>query len=188
MAASEGEESAVERDVMEYDVVTIGAGPAVRGARGARGAPPCRFIAALGQIVSLTLLLALGHQMSARSIDGCQPTQGLAAAIRLKQLANAKGQELSVCVVEKGAEVGAHILSGNVFEPRALTELIPDWKEKGAPLDTPVTEDAFLILYNDQKSMRFPNAFLPPQQVGGRTGHRMMVKGDESTCLWKSYV
>jgi len=68
-------------------------------------------------------------------------------------------------VVEKGAEVGAHILSGNVFEPRALTELFPDWKEKGAPLDTPVTEDAFVILTSDQKSVRLPNAFLPPQQV-----------------------
>lgn len=103
--------------------------------------------------------------------------QGLAAAIRLKQLANAKGEELSVCVVEKSAEVGAHILSGNVFEPRALSELIPDWKEKGAPLDTPVTEDAFLILYNDQKSLRLPNAMLPPQQVGGRIGLMVVRMG-----------
>lgn len=68
-----------------------------------------------------------------------------------------------MCVVEKGAEVGAHILSGNVFEPRALDELIPDWKEKGAPLDTPVTEDAFLLLSKD-KSLRLPTALLPPQQ------------------------
>lgn len=68
-----------------------------------------------------------------------------------------------MCVVEKGAEVGAHILSGNVFEPRALDELIPDWKEKGAPLDTPVTEDAFLLLSKD-KSLRLPAALLPPQQ------------------------
>ncbi|KAM3578076.1 hypothetical protein VYU27_000175 [Nannochloropsis oceanica] len=109
--------AAQERDVMEYDVVTVGAGPA-----------------------------------------------GLAAAIRLKQRANANGTELSVCVVEKGAEVGAHILSGNVFEPRALDELIPDWREKGAPLDTPVTEDAFLILHTDKKSVQLPNALLPPQQ------------------------
>jgi electron-transferring-flavoprotein dehydrogenase len=58
----------------------------------------------------------------------------ISAAIRLKQLAAAAGKELSVCVVEKGHEVGAHILSGNVFEPRALDELIPDWKERGAPV------------------------------------------------------
>jgi electron-transferring-flavoprotein dehydrogenase len=59
---------------------------------------------------------------------------GLAAAIRLKQLALEHGRETSVCVIEKGAEIGAHILSGAVIEPRALNELIPDWKEKGAPL------------------------------------------------------
>src|SRR5246127_197861 len=62
---------------------------------------------------------------------------GLAAAIRLKQLAAAAGTELAVCVVEKGSEVGAHILSGAVFEPRALDELIPDWKDRAAPLNTP---------------------------------------------------
>jgi electron-transferring-flavoprotein dehydrogenase len=66
-------------------------------------------------------------------IVGAGPA-GLSAAIRLKQLAAAAGKELSVCVVEKGHEVGAHILSGNVFEPRALDELIPDWKERGAPV------------------------------------------------------
>ena len=59
---------------------------------------------------------------------------GLSAAIRLKQLAAQASREVSVCVVEKGHEVGAHILSGNVFEPRALNELIPDWKERGAPV------------------------------------------------------
>jgi electron-transferring-flavoprotein dehydrogenase len=58
-----------------------------------------------------------------------------------------------------------YICIGNVFEPRALNELIPDWKEKGAPLDTPVTDDAFLIMTSDQKSIRLPNALLPPQQV-----------------------
>ncbi|MBV6305275.1 electron transfer flavoprotein-ubiquinone oxidoreductase [Candidimonas humi] len=71
---------------------------------------------------------------------------GLAAAIRLKQLAAAQGKETSVCVLEKGGEIGAHILSGAVMDPQALTELIPDWKEKGAPLNTPVTEDKFLFL------------------------------------------
>ena len=67
---------------------------------------------------------------------------GLAAAIRLKQLA----PDASVCLVEKGSEIGAHILSGAVIEPRALNELIPDWREKGAPLDTPASEDRFLFL------------------------------------------
>jgi electron-transferring-flavoprotein dehydrogenase len=71
---------------------------------------------------------------------------GLSAAIRLKQLAADAGAEISVAVVEKGSEVGAHILSGAVIDPKALDELIPDWKEKGAPLETPVTHDRFLAL------------------------------------------
>ncbi|MEN8506277.1 electron transfer flavoprotein-ubiquinone oxidoreductase [Paraburkholderia terricola] len=71
---------------------------------------------------------------------------GLSAAIRSKQLAQAHGAEISVCVLEKGSEIGAHILSGAVMDPRALTELIPDWKEKGAPLAVDVTEDRFLFL------------------------------------------
>ncbi|MFI4974205.1 MAG: electron transfer flavoprotein-ubiquinone oxidoreductase [Caulobacterales bacterium] len=71
---------------------------------------------------------------------------GLAAAIRLKQLAAAAGGEVSVAVLEKGSEVGAHILSGAVIDPRALNELIPDWKAKGAPMETPVTKDRFLWL------------------------------------------
>jgi electron-transferring-flavoprotein dehydrogenase len=71
---------------------------------------------------------------------------GLATAIRLKQLARDKGHDVSVCVLEKGSEVGAHILSGAVMDPEALTELIPDWSERGAPLVTPVTEDRFLFL------------------------------------------
>src|ERR1051325_2232026 len=67
---------------------------------------------------------------------------GLAAAIRVKQLS----PDTTVCVLEKGSEIGAHILSGAVMDPRAIGELIPDWKEKGAPLNTPVTEDRFLFL------------------------------------------
>ena len=65
---------------------------------------------------------------------------GLSAAIRLMQMAQEKEQELMVCVIEKGSEIGAHILSGAVVDPMALDELIPDWKEKGAPLNTPVVE------------------------------------------------
>src|SRR5947209_17687561 len=72
-------------------------------------------------------------------IVGAGPA-GLAAAIRLKQLAAAAGRELSVCILEKGSEVGAHILSGAVVDPKALNELIRDWKERGAPLTVPVTE------------------------------------------------
>src|SRR5207237_5677589 len=76
-------------------------------------------------------------------IVGAGPS-GLAAAIRLKQLAAADSRALSVCVLEKGSEVGAHILSGAVFEPRALDELLPDWKQAGAPLNTAAGDDRFL--------------------------------------------
>ncbi|BAN27590.1 electron-transferring-flavoprotein dehydrogenase (plasmid) [Caballeronia insecticola] len=85
---------------------------------------------------------------------------GLSAAIRLKQLAAERDVELSVCVLEKGSEIGAHILSGAVMDPRALTELIPDWKEKGAPLTVAVTEDRFLFL-SETSSKRVPTWALP---------------------------
>jgi len=101
------------REVMSFDVVIVGAGPA-----------------------------------------------GLAAAIRLKQLAAERKTGISVCVLEKGSEVGAHILSGAVMDPRALDELLPDWKSKGAPLDVPVTEDRFLFL-TASGGLRFPNLLLP---------------------------
>jgi electron-transferring-flavoprotein dehydrogenase len=85
---------------------------------------------------------------------------GLSAAIRLKQLSAEKGQEISVCVLEKGSEVGAHILSGAVMDPIGINELIPDWKEKGAPLNTPVSEDRFMFL-TESKSFTTPNWMLP---------------------------
>ena len=86
---------------------------------------------------------------------------GLSAAIRLKQLAAETGREVSVCILEKGSEIGAHILSGAVLDPVALNELIPDWKEKGAPLDTPVTDDRFYFLTMNA-SVRLPNFAMPP--------------------------
>jgi electron-transferring-flavoprotein dehydrogenase len=86
---------------------------------------------------------------------------GLSAACRLKQKAAEAGQEISVCVVEKGSEVGAHILSGAVFEPRALTELFPDWKALGAPLHTPVSRDDIFVLKNAESGTKVPNAFVP---------------------------
>ncbi|WP_174821679.1 electron transfer flavoprotein-ubiquinone oxidoreductase [Duganella rivi] len=85
---------------------------------------------------------------------------GLSAAIKIKQLAAAKGQEVSVVLLEKGGELGAHTLSGAVMDPKALTELIPDWKEKGAPLNTEVTEDRVLFL-TETKAYKTPNLLLP---------------------------
>jgi electron-transferring-flavoprotein dehydrogenase len=93
-------------------------------------------------------------------IVGAGPA-GLAASIRLKQLANDAGAELSVAVLEKGGEVGAHILSGVVVDPKALNELIPDWKEQGCPLETEVKDDIFLAL-SEASSFRFPNFAFPP--------------------------
>ncbi|MDX9701332.1 MAG: NAD(P)/FAD-dependent oxidoreductase, partial [Rhodocyclaceae bacterium] len=86
---------------------------------------------------------------------------GLSAACRLKQKAAEAGQELSVCVVEKGSEVGAHILSGAVFEPRALNELFPDWKAQGAPLLTPVKRDDIYLLKNADAASKIPDFAVP---------------------------
>ncbi|MGE4063205.1 MAG: electron transfer flavoprotein-ubiquinone oxidoreductase [Rhodospirillaceae bacterium] len=111
-------------------------------------------------------------------IVGAGPS-GLAAAIRLKQLAAAKDHEISVCVIEKGSEVGAHILSGAVIDPIALNELIPDWKEKGAPLHTPVTEDNFLVL-SETGATRFPNFLMPPLM----NNHGNYIVSLGNVCRW----
>ena len=86
---------------------------------------------------------------------------GLAAAIRLQQLTAEAGQELTVCLVEKGSEIGAHILSGAVFEPRALDELLPDWRAQGAPVSTKVQDDQFHFLITAGKSIPIPGLFIP---------------------------
>lgn len=104
----------MQREVMEYDLVIVGAGPA-----------------------------------------------GLSTACRFKQLANEAGQELSVCLVEKGSEIGAHILSGAVIEDRALTELFPNWKELGAPLNVPVKSDEVYFLTSEEKSIKTPHWAIP---------------------------
>lgn len=122
----------MQRDVMNYDILIIGAGPS-----------------------------------------------GLASAIRLKQLANEAGKELSVCVLEKGAEIGAHILSGAVIDPVALNELIPDWRDKGAPLNTPVSDDEFLIL-SETKSWSISHWLMPP--LMSNKGNYIASLGD--VCQW----
>src|SRR5690349_2416127 len=91
-------------------------------------------------------------------IVGAGPS-GLAAAIRLKQRGAEAGREVSVCVIDKGSEVGAHILAGAVLEPRALDELISDWRDKDAPIHTPVREDRFVLL-TKSRALRLPT---PPQ-------------------------
>ncbi len=108
-------------------------------------------------------------------IVGAGPA-GLAAAIRMRQLAKEQDKELSVCVLEKGSEVGAHILSGACIETRALDELIPDWKDKGAPLNTPASDDSFLFL-TEKKSWRMPT---PPQMHN--QGNYVVSLGN--VCRW----
>src|SRR5271169_1923786 len=101
---------------------------------------------------------------------------GLAAAIRLKQLAAAAGSEIAVCVIEKGSEVGAHILSGAVFEPHALSELIPDWRARGAPLNTEAKDDHFLFL-TETRAIELPT---PPQMQN----HGNYIISLGNLCRW----
>jgi len=104
---------------------------------------------------------------------------GLSAAIRLKQLAADAGQEISIAVLEKGAEVGAHILSGAVVDPKALNELIPDWKEQGAPLNDPVKTDIFEVL-GEGGSVSLPTIFFPPLM----SNHGCYIVSLGNVCRW----
>jgi electron-transferring-flavoprotein dehydrogenase len=112
-------------------------------------------------------------------IVGAGPS-GLSAAIRLKQMATATGGEISVCVIEKGSEVGAHILSGAVVDPIALDELLPDWREDpDRPLRTPVTEDRFLVL-SEVGAIRIPNVAMPRLM----SNHGNFIVSLGNVCLW----
>lgn len=112
-------------------------------------------------------------------IVGAGPA-GLSTACKLMQLAQQNEQELMVCVVEKGSEVGAHILSGAVFDPKALNELFPDWAEKGAPLNTPVTEDHIYLLKDENKATKLPN-FATPKTMHNQ-GNYIVSMGN--VCRW----
>ena len=111
-------------------------------------------------------------------IVGAGPA-GLAAAIRLKQLAQKEARDISVCVVEKGSEVGAHILSGAAIDPIALNELIPDWKARGAPIDTPVTADRFYLL-GPAGALRIPGFLMPPLM----SNHGAYICSLGQLCRW----
>jgi electron-transferring-flavoprotein dehydrogenase len=111
-------------------------------------------------------------------IVGAGPS-GLAAAIRLKQLAAETGNEVSVAVLEKGSEVGAHILSGAIIDPKALAELFPDWKALGAPLETPVTKDVFLVL-GEQGDIPLPVFAMPPLM----SNHGCYISSLGNVCRW----
>ena len=104
---------------------------------------------------------------------------GLAAAIRLKQLAADAARDVSVCILEKGSEIGAHILSGAVIDPRALNELLPDWQQDGAPITTPVTSDRFLVL-TPTNAHRIPGWLLPPLM----SNHGNYIVSLGNVCRW----
>lgn len=112
-------------------------------------------------------------------IVGAGPS-GLSTAIRLAQQAQEQSHEVSICVVEKGSEVGAHILSGGVMEPDALTALIPDWKEKGAPLNQPVTADETYLLRSETSAIKLPG-FITPKTMHN-IGNYIVSLGN--VCRW----
>ena len=112
-------------------------------------------------------------------IVGAGPA-GLSTACQLMKLAQEKEQELMVCVVEKGSEVGAHILSGAVFEPRALNELFPDWKEKGAPLNTAVTGDDIYLFNGEESAVKLPGFGVP--KTMHNEGNYIVSMGN--VCRW----
>ena len=112
-------------------------------------------------------------------IVGAGPA-GLSAAIKLAQQAQEKEKELMICVVEKGSEVGAHILSGAVFETKALDELIPDWAEKGAPITTAVKQDDINRLNKDNKGTKVPNFAIP--KTFHNQGNYIVSMGN--VCRW----
>jgi electron-transferring-flavoprotein dehydrogenase len=113
-------------------------------------------------------------------IVGAGPA-GLAAAIRLKQLAQQSSREIGVCIVEKGAAVGSHVLSGAVIDPVALNELLPEWRQLGAPLETPVTDDRFMVL-TERRAWRVPAALMPPLM----SNHGNYIVSLENVCRWLS--
>ena len=112
-------------------------------------------------------------------IVGAGPA-GLSCAIRLAQQAQEQQQELMICVVEKGSEVGAHILSGAVFEPRALNELFPDWQERGAPLNTAVTDDHIMLFKDAEKATKLPH-FMVPKTF---QNHGNYIASMGNVCRW----
>jgi len=112
-------------------------------------------------------------------IVGAGPA-GLSAACRLRQLSEETGKDISVCVVEKGSEVGAHILSGAVLEPTAMNELFPDWKERGAPLNTEVKGDTFFYYLSQQKAIKLPNWLIP--KPTHNNGNYVVSMGN--VCRW----
>ena len=111
-------------------------------------------------------------------IVGAGPS-GLSAAIKIKQLALKSDTEVSVCVLEKGSEVGAHILSGNVFDPKSLEELIPDWKELGAPLNVPVTKDSVRYMLNQTTMVSVPVFLMPTFN-----NHGNFITSLANVCRW----